>query len=43
MFGQGKMGPWFGGHGSSGGRGGFGGTMMGPQNMGPMGSSIPTR
>jgi uncharacterized membrane protein YkoI len=43
MFGKGKMGPWFGGHGSSGGRGGVGGTIMGPQNMGPMDSSVPTR
>src|SRR5919199_4272906 len=30
IFGQGKMGPWFGGHGINGGRGGFGGMMMGP-------------
>ena len=38
IFGQGKMGPWFGGHGINGGRGGFGGMMMGPQHIGPMGS-----
>jgi uncharacterized membrane protein YkoI len=47
MFGKGKMGPFFGGHGGSGGRGGFGdhrgGMLMGPQHMGPMGSSVPTR
>jgi Peptidase propeptide and YPEB domain len=45
MFGKGKTGPFFGGHDSSRGRGGFGdhlGSMMiGPQHMGPMGSSVP--
>jgi uncharacterized membrane protein YkoI len=45
MFGKGKMGPFFGGYGGSGGRGGFGdhrsNMMMGPQYMGPMGSSVP--
>jgi uncharacterized membrane protein YkoI len=44
MFGKGKTGPFFGGHDSSRGRGGFGdhlGSMMiGPQHMGPMGSSV---
>jgi uncharacterized membrane protein YkoI len=46
MFGKGKMGPFFRGHGSIG-RGGFGdhgGMMIGPQNMGQMGSSsVPVR
>jgi uncharacterized membrane protein YkoI len=47
MFGQGKMRPFFGGHGGIG-REGFsdhsGGMMTGPsQHMGPMGSSVPTR
>jgi hypothetical protein len=45
MFGQGKMGPWFGGYGFSGQRGFcyHGGTMMGQSShMVPMGS-IPTR
>ncbi|MFL6507080.1 MAG: PepSY domain-containing protein [Nitrososphaeraceae archaeon] len=45
MFGKGKMGPFFGGYGGSGGRGGFddhsSNMMMGPQYMGPMGSSVP--
>jgi uncharacterized membrane protein YkoI len=45
MFGQGKMRPFFGGHGPGGGRGGFGdhgsGMTMGPQHMGPRGS-VPT-
>ena len=44
MFGKGKTGPFFGGHDSSRGRGGFGdhlGSMMiGPQHMGLMGSSV---
>jgi uncharacterized membrane protein YkoI len=49
MVGQGKMGPFFGGHGPGIGRGGFGGghsggMMMGQsQHTGPMGSSVPTR
>jgi uncharacterized membrane protein YkoI len=47
MFGKGKMGPFFGGHDGSGGSRGFsdhrGGMMMGPQHMGPMGSSVPAR
>ena len=45
MFGQGKMGPFFGGYGGIG-TGGFSdhsrGMMMGPQRTGPMGSSVPT-
>jgi uncharacterized membrane protein YkoI len=44
MFGKGKMGPFFGGHGGSGTRGGFGynsgNMMMGPQHVGPMGSYV---
>ena len=43
MFGQGKIRPFFGGHGSGRGFGDHGGIMMGPQHMGPMGSSVPTR
>ena len=46
MFGQGKMMPFFGGHGGIGSRGfsdHSGGMMTGPQHMGPMGSSVPTR
>ncbi len=43
MFGQGKMGQSFGGHGTGRGFGDHsGGMMMGPQHMGPMGSSVPT-
>ena len=42
MFGQGKMGQSFGGHGAGRGFGDHsGGMMMGPQHMGPMGSSVP--
>jgi uncharacterized membrane protein YkoI len=42
MFGKGKMGPFFGGHGAGRGFGDHsGGMMMGPQHTGPMGSSVP--
>src|SRR5919197_664915 len=42
MFGQGKMGQSFGGHSAGRGFGDHsGGMMMGPQHMGPMGSSVP--
>ena len=45
MFGQGKMGPWFGGHAGIGGRGGFadhsGMTISQSPHMGPMGSTPP--
>ena len=43
MFGQGKIGQSFGGHGAARGFGDHSGGMMGPQHMGPMGSSVPTR
>ena len=41
MFGQGKIGQSFGGHGAARGFGDHSGGMMGPQHMGPMGSSVP--
>jgi uncharacterized membrane protein YkoI len=42
MFGQGKMGQSFGGHGAARGFGDHsGGMMIGPQHMGPTGSSVP--
>ncbi|MFL6320291.1 MAG: PepSY domain-containing protein [Nitrososphaeraceae archaeon] len=44
MFGKGKMGPFFGGYGGSGrGFGDHGSMMTGPRQMGPMGSSVPSR
>jgi hypothetical protein len=44
MFGKGKMGPFFGGYGGSGrGFGDHGSIMTGPRQMGPMGSSVPSR
>ncbi|MFL6409137.1 MAG: PepSY domain-containing protein [Nitrososphaeraceae archaeon] len=43
MFGKSKMGPWFGGHGAGRGFGDRDSMIMGPQHMGPMGSSVPTR
>jgi uncharacterized membrane protein YkoI len=43
MFGQGKMGPSFEGYDAWRGSGDRGSMMMGPQHMGPMGSSVPTR
>jgi hypothetical protein len=44
MFGKGQMGPFFGGYGGSGrGFGDHGSMMTGPRQMGPMGSSVPSR